>query len=148
MSVSAFPYGVIGGPAPEAVITLSGESFTAFNIGADATAHFRVAANGNLYKKANEGSWVQFDTTDDWVRPASGAPGPFRVRHTDEVGDAFTSWGVSGTYYALTSNRDMFIVDSTPTAPTKSVTMTWEIDDGADSQDTGTFTMTADRDDF
>jgi hypothetical protein len=59
------------------------------------------------------------------------------------------SWVFSGTYYALTTNRQMYVFDSTPTAGGKSVTCDWHIDDGTTVlEENVAYTMTADREDF
>lgn len=134
------------------VITLSGETSTAFSFGSNATAYLRLKNNGNVYKQQNASSEVQVDTATDWVRPASSAPGSYRVMFDNETGDTttfFVTWGTSGTYYALTSTRQMYVYDNTATAGGKSVTCDWHIDDGTTVlEENVSYTMTADREDF
>ena len=135
------------------VITLSGETSLAFAFGSNAIAELKCDNDGNVYKRQNGGgAWTQVDTGTDWVRPASSAPGSYRCMYDSETGDTgapFVAWGFSGTYYALTADRIMYVTDTTPTAGGKSVTCDWHIDDGTTEQAGNVaYTMTADREDF
>jgi hypothetical protein len=133
------------------VITLSGETSSAFKFGSNATAELKCDNDGNIYKRQNGGTWNQVDTGTDWVRPAASAPGSYRCMFDTLTGDTsfHVGWGTSGTYYALTSDRWMYTYDNTPTGGGKSCTCHWHIDDGTTEQAGDvSYTMTADREDF
>jgi len=139
-----------GAAAPADVVTLSNHSNTAFNFGADALAYFKVDGDGNMYQKDNAAGYVQIDVTNDWIRPTTSAPGAYRTKFSNLTGDtAFrVGWGFEGTYYALTADRWMYVYDNTTSSGGKSISMTYHIDDGSVEQDTGSYTLTADREDF
>lgn len=142
--------GAFNGSSGGDTVTLSGETVTAFNFGANATAHFKVDNDGNMYERTNSGSWSQIDSSTDWVRPTSSAPGSYRTMYDSETGDTgfLVAWGFSGTYYAVSTDREMYTYDNTSVAGGKSVTCDFHIDDGSTEQATASYTMTADREDF
>ena len=84
-------------------VTLSGEIVNASATAATATAEIRVDQDGNMYKVLNLGSDTQLDSSTDWARPATGAPGPFQVRYTNLVGTALdvTTTTSEDTWHAL-----------------------------------------------
>jgi hypothetical protein len=132
------------------VVTLTNDTNSAFNFGSDAHAEHFFNADGTVDERDNFGVNTQINSGTDWVIPNSAAPGSYRIRHTSAVGDtgAFTPAGVLNTYIALTSNRIYRVTDTTTVFGGQSVTYGIEIDDGSVSQDTGSFTLTADREDF
>ena len=138
-----------GGGASDTV-TLSGENSIAFKFNANATAYLKVDNDGNMYKKANAAAYSQIDASTDWVRPTSSAPGSYRTMYDSATGDTsyLTAWGTSGTYYALTSDREMSVYDDTSAGGGQSVTCDFHIDDGTTEQATASYTLTADREDF
>ena len=135
----------------EAVVTLSGDTNSAFNFGANAVAFHFVVNDGTFDEKDNTSANVQIHSATDWIIPNGSAPGSYRVRHTSESGDTGSPWVPAGTinvYLPLTVTRGYKVTDTTPTFGGKSVTYTLQIDDGVTSQDTGSYTLTADREDF
>ena len=132
------------------VVNLDGHTNTAFRFGANALAYFKVDGDGNMYMKDNVGSYTQIDSTADWVRPTTSAPGTYRTMFDSITGDtAFrVGWGFASTYYALTTDREMYVYDNTSASGGKTITMDYHIDDGTTEQATGVYTLTADREDF
>ncbi len=132
------------------VVTLSGDVNAAFNFGANAVAYHFANSDGTFDEKDNTSPVIQINASTDWIIPNASAPGSYRIRHTSAVGD--TAWfvpaGAINVYIALTVIRGYRVTDTSPTLGGKSVTYTLEIDDGAVSQDTGSYTLTADREDF
>jgi hypothetical protein len=73
--------------APLGDVALTGELVNASSTNpATATAEIRVDQDGNVYKVINLGGDTQLSSTDNWVRPTSGAPGAYQVRFTNVVG--------------------------------------------------------------
>lgn len=147
MSVSAFPYGTFANVVP----SLSGNSNTASNSGANATAEFKVDQDGNMYERDNVGSWVQINTPRDWLRPTSQAPGDWRVRYTNAVGDTadLTVTAAEDAWHSLSGGDFILtLVDSTSGPATKTVTFDLELDRGGGTAlESGSYTLTADRND-
>ena len=144
-------FGVVAAAgADQATVTLTGDTNSAFAFGSNATAYHFFNNDGTTDEKDNSSANVQINASTDWIIPNSAAPGTYRIRHTSATGDtgAFTPAGAINTYIALTTSRNYFVVDASPTAGGNSVTYTIEIDDGSVSQDTGSYTLTADREDF
>ena len=76
----------------------------------------------------------------DWIDPKSSAPGDYEIRAT-LISGTVTS-GTIGTWQALTSNRQWFIVSSN----SKTTQIFFEIRDGEGTfQDDGTITLVLDR---
>lgn len=69
--------------AGSGIVTLSGASFTSFNVNATATAQLTIDDNGNVYQWTNQGGTLQLSEGTDWVRPAAAAPGFYEVRYTN-----------------------------------------------------------------
>jgi len=132
------------------VINLDGHTNTAFNFGANAIAYFRIAADGNMYQQDNAAGFTQIDSTADWIVPEASAPGSYRCMFDNLTGDTTfrVGWGFASTWYALTSNRDMYVYDNTTGPGGKSITMDYAIDDGTTEQASASYTLTADREDF
>jgi hypothetical protein len=131
------------------VVTLSGGSNNAFKFGANALAYFWFNSDGTVDTQDNTSSPIQVNASTDWVIPNGSAPGSYRVKYSSLTGDtSFFSGTVGATYTALTSSRYFYVFDTTTTAGGKSATCTAHIDDGTTEQDTGSYTMTADREDF
>jgi len=133
----------------QTVVTLTGASHTAFNIGSDAIAYFWLEASGQFSKQSNAASRVQINVFTDWVIPNGAAPGSYRGKYSGLTGDTGDFSASLGTGYgALTSDKYVAVTDSTPGIGTKSISLTLHIDDGSVEQDTGAYTLTADREDF
>ena len=132
------------------VVNLDGHINAAFRFGANALAYFKVDGDGNMYQKDNVGSYTQIDSTADWVRPTTSAPGSYRVMFDNLTGDtAFrVGWGFASTYYALTTDREMYVFDNTTSGGGKTITMDYNIDDGTTEQASASYTLSADREDF
>jgi hypothetical protein len=139
-------------PSSGGTVTLTGDGNTAFAFGEDSNAYHIANSDGTFDEKDNNSSNTQIHSSTDWIIPNASAPGSYRIRHTTNTGDTGASWwfpaGLINTYLALTSNRTYRVRDNTVSAGGKSVTYTLEIDDGSVSQDTGSYTLTADREDF
>jgi hypothetical protein len=134
-----------------AEVTVSGDSFTAFNVGADAQAFMIWNQDGTRDEKQNADAATQVFASTDWVIPNGAAPGSNRIRHTSATGDTadFTPAGTINVYLALTSNRLYDVLDTTAAAASKSVTFNIQIDDGAGNVlSQASQTLTADREDF
>lgn len=137
--------------AGSADVTVSGDSFTAFNAGADAQAFMIWNQDGTRDEKANASASVQVFSSTDWVIPNSAAPGSYRIRHTSATGDTgdFTPAAAINVYVSLTSNALYDVLDTTAIAASKSVTFNIQIDDGAGNVlSQASQTLTADREDF
>ena len=152
MSVSCWPQAAAAQQgASSAVVTLSGDSNSAFNFGADANAYHFANPDGTFDERDNNNAAIQINVSTDWVIPNGAAPGSFRIRHTSAVGDTGSDWfpaGAINTYISLTVIRAYRVRDQSTFFGGNSVTYTLEIDDGSVSQDTGSYTLTADREDF
>ena len=135
---------------PSAVVTLSGHFNPSFSFGSNCYAYHIAGADGKFYQKDNSAAAIQVNTGSDWIIPNSAAPGSYRIRHTSATGDTadFTPAGTINNYLSLTSAATYELVDTTVGPTTKSITYTLEIDDGTTSQDTGSYSLTADREDF
>ena len=149
MAVSSFPYGASSEQGAADVVTLSGGTNTAFSFGSNALAYHLANSDGTFDQKDNFAASQQINATTDWVIPNSSAPGTYRIRHTSLSGDtaSFTPAGAINVYLGLTSTRSWLVTDTSPGFANKSCTYTLEIDDGTTSQDTGSYTLTADRED-
>lgn len=137
-SVSAFPYGsaaAAGAGGGGDTVTLSGES-TSISVTnpTDAYARIKIDNDGNVYESADTGSasWVQVDSSTDWVRPASSAPGTYQVRFTSATNTPTSSTAAEDTWYAL-SGGDFIIYNSRTIVGIKSTTFTIEIRQGTGS---------------
>ena len=130
------------------VVTLSGGSNTAFRFGADALAYFYLNADGTVDSQDNADAPIQVSPTTDWVIPNSAAPGSYRGKHSSITGDTTRDGGtLSATYAALTTTKYWYVTDTDAGGP-YSITFTMHIDDGTTEQDTGSYTLTATRENF
>ncbi len=141
--------GVIASGRASATLTLSGETISAFSFGSDATAQVKVDNDGNVYRRLNNASWVQIDTGTDWIRPTSAAPDDYECRYTNRTGTDPTGH-VEDTWYALTSDFILTLVDTGPAPGGRTCTFTLEIRKGSSgSADvSGSYTLNAEREDF
>lgn len=132
-------------------VTLSGGTYNAGNMGADAYSYFIVDQNGNTYKRANNDTPIQVNTTDDWIRPTSEAPGTYQVRVTNVTGDLsfWSSTSAEDAWYTLsTSDWFVWVWDSTIGFGGKSITFDVEIRKGTGPTLASTsYTLSADRED-
>lgn len=96
------------GIVEDATVTLSGEN-TAFNDTSApwaAYAFIKVDGDGNVYEYGGTSatpSYVQVDTTDDWIRPTSVAGDTYEVRATLNSGSLDT--GTTGTWLPLNADH-------------------------------------------
>ena len=135
----------------DATVTVTADSNTAFNVGADAIAYMIWNQDGTRDEKDNALASTQVHASTDWVIPNSAAPGSYRIRHTSATGDTgdWTPAGAINVYFSLSSNRLYSVTDTTTGFATKSVTFNIQIDDGAGNVlSQASQTVTADREDF
>lgn len=100
--MSLFPIVV---PSPSAVVTLSGHTITAgVDYPGNATAVVRIDDNGIMYQIDDQGL-AQIDSSTDWVRPASAAPGPYQCRYTNYTGDPVQATASVDTWYSLSGGN-------------------------------------------
>lgn len=132
------------------VVTLSGEVSQAFNFGADARAEIKIDNDGLAYKRSNGGTWNQIDGSADWIRPTNSAGSPYRCRYTNLVGDALDGATSQAEDTWMSTVNDFFFVaiDTSPTLGGKDSDFDIEVDDGTTLQDSGAYTLQADREDF
>ena len=141
--------GAHAGAAASATVTLSGDSNSAFAFGSNATAYHYANSDGTFDEKDNSSPNIQINASTDWVIPNSAAPGTYRIKYSSMTGDTGDYVGsISTVYAALTSSRYAAVQDTTIISGGKSITFTLHIDDGTTEQDTGSYTLTADREDF
>lgn len=134
------------------VVTVSGGTSFAGGSWMDIYAYIKVDQDGKIYKKDGVGSWVQISTSTDWVRPVSAAPGDYYVRYTGATGDTGFLGGTtaSGVWHPLaTSDWQVWVYDDNALPGLKSVTLTIEIKlgSGGATLDTGSYILTAERED-
>lgn len=142
--------GILMKPGPSRRITLSGNTVTAENSGAIATAQLKVDDDGNMYERLNNGTWDQIDATDDWLRPASGAPGNYQVRFTGFSGNALdSSTQTEDTWHTLSSGDFIWTLTENVAGPGgNSCSFTVEIRNGSSGTVTSaSYTLNATRDD-
>lgn len=134
-------------------LTLSGGSPSeANNAGSDATQELKVDQDGNVYYRDNGGSWVQLSSSTDHTRPTGDSPGTLEVSYTGASGDTGSLSGQTEDVWTALSSGDwiIMITDSTPTLGGKSATFTLQLRWGSsgDADETGGYTLSADREDF
>lgn len=137
--------------AGEGTVTVTADSFLAFNSGEDAIAYMIWNQDGTRDEKNSTIASVQVFSSTDWVIPNAAAPGSHRIRHTSVTGDTgdWTPAGAINVYLALSSNRLYSVTDTTIGFANKSVTFNIQIDDGAGNVlDQASQTLIADREDF
>lgn len=131
------------------LVTLTDASNSAFKFGSNATAYFYWNSDGTVDSKDNTSPNQQVHAGTDWVIPNSAAPGAYRGKRSALTGDtAFFVASMGTSYAALTSNKYCYVYDSTVFSGGKSCTFTVHIDDGTTEQDTASYTLSADREDF
>lgn len=145
MSVSAFPYGVVGS-GPGGVVTLSGEGFiNAFDgdvLGPwDTRSGIRINTDGTIDKYLGTvGSgytYTQIDASTDWIIPNSAASSIYQVKLDVTSGSPNFSSDSTGLWLAMTSNRQWIVQRTTTGSSTWSWTLRirystgGEIDSGA-----------------
>ena len=131
------------------VVTLTGDSNSAFNFGADATAYHYANSDGTFDERDNNSTPIQIHSSTDWIIPNGSAPGSYGIRYQNMTGDTGDYVGsITTTYAALTANRYAAVRDTTTGFGGKSIDYDLEIDDGSVSQDTGAYSLDADREDF
>lgn len=148
MSISAMAtaFGAAGG-----VVTLTDASNTAFSFGVDAYAYFYWNTDGTVDQKDNTAAASQINSGTDWIIPNDAASSSYRIKYSGLTGDTGffgTGGGLSTSYTAMSVTKYAFVFDSTLTAPVKSCDFTVHIDDGTTEQDTGAYTLIANREDF
>ena len=151
MSFSQLPVGMCAILAPSEVVTLSGEFIASFSFGSNAQARVDIDEDGNMYRRLNGGAQQQIDSATDWLRPTTGAPGSYRVRYTNKTGVAFTfnTIGSENVYANISpSGRSLEVTDANPAPGGVVATFDLEIDDGSVSQDSGAYSLSAEREDF
>ena len=127
-------------------VTLSGDTNSAFRFGADCYAYHYANSDGTFDEKDNTSSAIQINASTDWIIPNGDAPGTYRVKYSNMTGDTGSYVGsISTVYAALTSSRYTAVVDTSVFAGGKSITKTLHIDDVTTEKDTGSYTLTADR---
>jgi hypothetical protein len=135
-----------------AEITVSADSFTAFNAGADAVAQMIWGTDGTRDEKQNSEASSQVFASTDWIIPNGAASGTYRIRHTSETGDTGAPWAPNSSinvYSSLSAAGTYAVTDTTATVTTRSVTFNIQIDDGAGNVlSQASQTLTADREDF
>ena len=112
-------------------LTLSGETIDNSSVSGPLYARLKVDNDGKVYKSTDTGtpSWVQIDTTTDWVRPAASSPGAYEVRFTASSTTPTSSTTAEDTWHPMTSG-DWILYNFAP-AGTKASTFTLEIRDGS-----------------
>jgi len=136
------------GGAP--VVTVSGGTVNAFAFMSQATAELFFQVSGIVQRRLNGGSLVQLVPLTNWIIPNGAAPGTYRCRHTNLSGDPYNFVSAAlNTYRAFTVGQyECQQIDNSPTAGGQTTLATLEIDDGSVSQDTGIYSLSADREDF
>jgi hypothetical protein len=152
MTVVATAVYASGGGGGGTTVTVSGETVNAFNFGTTATAgvifYTSGTYQGDVRKKENGNYW-QIDTATDWIRPVTEAPGSYRIRYSSMTGDTgFMNNTITSTYDGIANGDYIEVVDNTVFFGGHSLDFTIEIDDGTTLQDSGTYSLNADREDF
>lgn len=147
-AVSIFPYGTVAnaGMGGGDTVTVSGQTIARTETNpTDVYCRVKVDNNGNIYESEDTGSvnWVQIDTSTDWVRPTSSAPGTYQVRFTNATNTPTSATATEDTWHSLSSG-DFIIYNSRTFAGIKSTSFTIEIRQGTGSVlDSATYTLTA-----
>lgn len=134
-------------------VTVSGEVISqVVESPTNAYARLKVDNDGNVYRSLDTGSasWVQIDSSTDWIRPTASSPGSYRVRYTSLTGDALFSATASENTWHSMSSGDYILVqrEITNGNAVNSSTFTIEIDDGTTLQDSASYTLRAEVTDF
>jgi hypothetical protein len=127
-------------------VTLSGETASRIvDNPADAYARIKVDNDGNMYKSQDGGStsWSQIDSTNDWVRPTTSAPGDYEVRFTSASNTPTSSTAAEDTWHDLDTG-DFIIYNSRTSVGTKNTNFTIEIrENGGSVLDSASYTCHA-----
>lgn len=115
-------------------VTVSGQT-----ISSTTDALVKFDADGKVYEfETDPGSYVQIDTSTDWVRPVAAASGTFEVKFTLSSGD--TPTGTLGTWLSLDTDR---AIGFSSELSAKSADVLAEIRyDGGSVIDSATYTLT------
>lgn len=111
-------------PAPPGTVTLSGEvaSYNDASAPYSAQATIKFDNDGNVYKyegaTSGSPSYVQVDTTNDWLRPTSAYNAGFQIYVTETSGtiDTYTINAVSATLDQWNSIAGDVILTNTQTS--------------------------------
>jgi hypothetical protein len=135
------------GAGAAAVVTIGNKTVNAFKFAANATAYIWFNSDGTTDTQQNTSSPVQYNASTDWIIPNEDGGSPYRTKYSSMTGDTGDYVGsISTVYSSLATNK--YFAERRTTAGQSSVTFTAHIDDGTTEQDTATFTLTADREDF
>lgn len=139
-----------------AVVTVSGETVSAFSFGSTATAGVYFYEDGDAsgregtVRRLQNTAYSQIDVATDWIRPTDAATTTYRIYRntwTGDTGDAV--FNITTSPSAINADRFIYVFDNTVTAGGKTVNGNISIDDGtAGALDTGAYILTADREDF
>lgn len=134
------------------IVTVTNATATAFGFQVNAVASLRATTSGFVQRDTGGGSGYQnINATTDWIIPRDSLPDGYRGYHTGALGDIgdFTAPTSENTPLSLDTNTLTYtLIDDTPTAGQKMVIFTFNIDDGVQLQDSATWTLQADREDF
>ena len=138
--IATAAYGSVSG-----VVTLSGQIINTTGTGlTSAYSAIRFNTDGTVdeYKSHGAGTYVQIDSTTDWIIPNPAAAGKtyhVRVQATPPTDDFTTKPGANGTWFALTgagsANREWGVEDFDPALGNSisTGTVTFEISDDGGS---------------
>lgn len=132
------------------IVTITNATVTAFGFQNNAVANLRATTTGFVQQDTGSG-YNNINSTTDWIIPRDNLPDGYRGYHTGALGDIgdFTAPTSENTPLSLDTNTLTYtLIDSTPTAGQKEVIFTFHIDDGVQLQDSATWTLRADREDF
>lgn len=132
------------------IVTVTSALVSGFGFQNNAVASIRATTTG-FVQSDNGGGFGSINTSTDWIIPRDNLPDGYRGYHTGATGDLndFTAPTTENTPLSLDTNTLTYtLIDTTPTAGQKEVIFTFNIDDGVQLQDSGTWTLRADREDF
>lgn len=136
-------------------VTVSGETINGFNFGATANAGAYFYQSGSSFpgqvRKRENNTYTLIDTATDWLRPTTATTSNYRIAHDGGLGDTGAYNGnITTTYSAINAIKYLNISDDTPSFGGNSATYVVYIDAGSNPpiEDSGTYVLTADREDF
>ena len=112
---------------------------------------FRIDNDGNVYRKQGYlASYIQVNSTNDWVRPTTSAPGLYEVRYTSLTGHAMQSQtATEDTWHDLSTSDFTLTLRTIGLEDERSNSFIIEIRlDGGAVLDSAIFTMDVARFDF
>lgn len=149
---SIFMAGTFAAAASGAVVTVSGATISTTNFQADSIAGVYFYGSGSFIgdtRQRKNATYTQINSGTDWLRPELDAPGDYRIRRQSTTGDTgFMTATITTSYDGIAATDSVYVTDTTAGFGGKSITFTIEIDDGTTLQDSGSYTCTADREDF